>query len=273
MNIKELSIIKKIQLEMMDAIHQVCVDNGIRYYITAGSALGSVRHKGFIPWDIDIDIAMPRSDYGRFKKECAGLLPSSMYYVDYTTEHDFHAPHALVVKKNTRMRRAKDKKWIEGIFVDIFPLDNVPNDVDLQKKQAECIKSIKSRKSYALASKQWSTEPGFFKKVKKLLALPWALCVSVDKLNKKMDDEMRRYDDDDSCTNCCSMASGYTYEKQNMPKAYYGEPKLMEFEGRFYFGPEKPHEYLTKLYKDYMKLPDVKTQEAVMGYFDKVEIN
>lgn len=63
----EIIAYQKLQLKMMKMIHQVCVENNIEYYIIGGTLLGSVRHKGFIPWDIDIDIAMTRANYQKFK--------------------------------------------------------------------------------------------------------------------------------------------------------------------------------------------------------------
>lgn len=107
----------------MDYIHDVCEKNNISYYIVGGTLIGALRHKGFIPWDIDIDISMPREDYSRFKNifinECK---ESDFEYLDYSILDNFFKPHAIVRKKFTSFRIKDDinSKYDYGVFVDVF---------------------------------------------------------------------------------------------------------------------------------------------------------
>ena len=105
----ELKAIKSIQLEMMDEIHKICVRNGITYYMIAGTLLGAVRHGGFIPWDADVDIAMPREDYERFGVLCKAELSDQYRYLDYHQVQNYVHPHALVSHKGTRLNGKYDR--------------------------------------------------------------------------------------------------------------------------------------------------------------------
>lgn len=86
MTYEELRKIQEQQIRIMDEIHKLCVKKNYRYYMIGGSALGAVRHKGFIPWDVDIDIAMPRKDYDAFSIEGYKDLPNFLEFHDYKTD-------------------------------------------------------------------------------------------------------------------------------------------------------------------------------------------
>ena len=127
---KELKHLQNIQLMILKDIIDLCEKNNIDYFAIGGTALGSVRHKGFIPWDDDIDIGMLRSDYDKFLKICKTQLNDNYYVLNDQTEKNFFLPFTKICLKDT----IYEEWWIkqvnieEGIFVDIFVFENTPNN-------------------------------------------------------------------------------------------------------------------------------------------------
>ena len=146
MNKADFKKLQSVQMEIMDEVHRVCTENNILYYIIAGTALGAVRHGGFIPWDLDIDVAMPRSDYERFQKICNEKMSDRFICRNYKNTKGYLRPHALVCIKDTYLSTKSEKYNTNeqnlGIYLDVFPLDNAPDDVALREKQAEQIKKL-----------------------------------------------------------------------------------------------------------------------------------
>lgn len=267
----QLERIKERQLEIMDEIHRLCETNKISYYIIGGTLLGAVRHKGFIPWDVDIDIAMTREEYIRFKEICARELGRDYFYTDYHDEKNYIAPHARVCDRNSRLEIKFDRlnsfNMVSGIYIDVFPLDNAPDDVSLREWQAQKLKAVRILKErripYSYSAKRWKRIAHHIRS----FLLSW---ISVPKLNAYQQNLMMKFSSED--TQCvCSMASQYAYSKQCMPREIYGTPVLLEFEGRKYYAPEKYTDYLTRIYGDYMQLPPEEKRRANMEIYRTVE--
>lgn len=263
---------QKAQLELSDLLDNLCKELGINYYLIGGTLLGAVRHKGFIPWDTDIDVAMVRSDYEKFKKYWQNRDDDNYFYQHYTTEKNHRSPHALLkIKKSLIVNKDQITKYkcaYNGIYLDIFPLDNPPENEKKRKKQAKKIKNI-SRIIY-LKSGYVYQDNGKIKKLMKKIVSKLLFFVSFKYLNTKLDQTMQKYNDSSS-EYLVSMASHYSYKKQLMPKEIYGEPVRIEFEGRQYCAPAKTHEYLTRIFKDYMKLPPEEEREKCFAWIDRIE--
>lgn len=270
MNMDEFKKLQSVQLEIMDEVHRVCCEHQITYYIIGGTALGAVRHGGFIPWDLDIDIAMPRADYERFAQVAPTALTSRYIYRDYKNTPKFMHPHALVCVKNTKLSTRfgylNPQEEDLGIFLDVFPLDEAPADEALQKEHSEKIMKIK-RLKYLRRGLVY--RKGFLQKVLKRARSAMLFYYSIDRINADFEKVCRKYEGSNSGY-WCSMASQYRYSKQCMPQEVYGNPQLVEFAGRQYYAPEKLDDYLTRIYGNYMELPPEKERRANLGYFDKV---
>jgi lipopolysaccharide cholinephosphotransferase len=130
---RQLSLeeMKKIELEMIEDIHNFCEENDIDYFLCGGSLLGAVRHKGFIPWDDDIDIGMTRENYDKFLK----LYRSEKYNVRHASlDEPYYFPYIKICDKRTVLHTITDFGCEMGVWVDIFPMDNVPENMKKTKK-------------------------------------------------------------------------------------------------------------------------------------------
>ncbi len=267
-------IVQEYLLQAMDEIHALCVKNDIRYYLIGGSALGAIRHNGFIPWDVDIDIAMPREDYERFAQVSKNALPEGLSYHDYKNTKGYYRPHAVICLDNIYAYINSEyylKSKEEKLFIDIFPLDNAPNDERLREQQAKelaKLKKIQSRKECVLYKRNSKLQILIKKLIKLILSL-----YSLQKLERKRERIMTLYSQDESSRCWCSMVSHYSYKKQCIEKEVYGTPKKMIFAGREYFVPEQTAEYLKRIFgNNYMQLPPVEQRIRPDDVIEKIVI-
>lgn len=195
MNMEELRNYQLTQLELLDITDKVCKELKLTYYLIGGTLLGAVRHQGFIPWDADIDIAMPRADYEAFLKYWNENPSDRYFYQHYTTEKNHLCPHAILKIKNTKVymkeRLTKYAPKHEGIYMDIFPLDNPPSTQNLQKKQANKIKQIK--RIIELKSGYEYASTSVLKKIAKKIIQAVLSPFSFAYLNKELDKCMSKY--------------------------------------------------------------------------------
>lgn len=252
-----LEAIHEAQLFIMDDIHRICVKYGIKYYLIGGSAIGAIRHKGFIPWDIDIDIAMPREDYERFSVVAQSELLPQLKILNYTDDPMFTSPHILVILKNSVLTFTSDlvntqfKRY--GLFVDILPLDKVPVAKTTKKRQKHCLKYLKTIYSYRVLQ-YYKTDSTIKKRLKKII-IPIVYKFPTTPVINRLHRVAQWGNKDENYLELCSMLSHYDYDKLCMPKEWFGTPRLMEYSGRFYFAPQCIEKYLTKLFGDYMSFP------------------
>jgi lipopolysaccharide cholinephosphotransferase len=127
-NNKSLGYIHNEGLTILDEIHKICSENNISYFLDSGTALGAIRHNGFIPWDDDIDIGMLRDDYERFVQIAKTKLNTDFYLHSYETDPNFPKFYIKIRKNGTIMHENGDECYNhQGLWVDIFPFDNVSN--------------------------------------------------------------------------------------------------------------------------------------------------
>lgn len=138
---KTLRQLQMIELEMLLEVDRICKKCNIRYNVIGGTLLGAVRHQGFIPWDDDADLAMLRSEYEKFRKACKTELDASRFYFqDAETTEGYRWGYGKLRRKNTLFLREfqEHMPYEQGVFIDIFPLDSVPDSYFLR-----CLENIR----------------------------------------------------------------------------------------------------------------------------------
>jgi len=264
-NSDEVRIAHSILLDLLKEFHKFCLKHNLKYYIIGGTLLGAVRHKGFIPWDVDADVAMPRSDYERFLILVEKDFPSEYFVQNIRTDKMFYTPKTKILVKGTRKYNAKRYAVSSrnGLNLDIFPLDVVPKGYIKRKIQRWKIKTLRKITSFKVVEHYepktiWEKFKKFIIRSFQLLSKPIPQRKIVDCMTKTM----TKYNNIDSGF-LCSMASHYDYNKQVMDKSIYGEGRLIEFEDTKLIAPDRTIDYLTQIYGDYLKIPSKEKQEAM----------
>lgn len=127
---EELRELQMIEVEMLVEVDRICKKCGIKYCISAGTQLGAVRHKGFIPWDDDADVAFLRPEYEKFRNACKKELDKERFYFqDYRNTPGYRWGYGKLRRKNTHFIRLGQEHmpYEQGVFIDIMPYDNVPD--------------------------------------------------------------------------------------------------------------------------------------------------
>lgn len=264
MNEKEVRIAHRILLDLLITFHQFCESHKLKYYIIGGTLLGAVRHKGFIPWDVDADVAMPREDYEKMLS-LVSEFPQDYFIQNINTEKHFHTPKTKIIvngakKDNPDNYLASSRT---GLNLDIFPLDVPPSEINKRKIQRLKIKFFKFILSIKLKMKKspMSTKAKIKHSLRTLLRVilyPITNKIIINTMTRVM----TKFNKKDSGL-LCSMASHYDYNKQVMSKEIYGDGQEIEFEGKILIAPDKIEEYLTQIYGDYMKTPSVEKRQAM----------
>lgn len=137
----EIIKVWEIEQEILDVFHEFCVKHSLNYSLAYGTLLGAIRHQGFIPWDDDIDVMMPRKDYNLFLELWLKEMPSGYILQNYELEDDYTNNFAKIRKQHTTFLQSddeKEKKYHKGIFIDIFPIDRVA-PTTLKRKYQYCM--------------------------------------------------------------------------------------------------------------------------------------
>ncbi len=260
--------LQKKLLELLKWFDEFCKKNNLRYFLVGGTMLGATRHQGFIPWDDDIDVGMPRADYERMAK-ILSLNPDKNYILEtpYTPAKDFYYPYSKIYDTSTTLIENTKYKIRRGIYIDVFPLDGIGNTPEVAAKNYKKIK-----KQYQLLMTRVATVRkgrGFFKNFSVVLMRFLPKCFFDEKkLLKKLDETCSQISFDDS--KYVANLVGNWWDKEIMPKNVFGTPKSIVFENLNLFGVEFPDEYLTHLYGNWKKLPPVEKQ---ISHHDFIYIN
>lgn len=263
----------KTLLYIMDEIDKICEKNKINYSLIGGSMIGAVRHKGFIPWDDDIDVAMLREDYEKFARVCYSTLDDKFQWQSILTDPDYPYGFGKLILKGTECISAghENEKWQKGIYVDVFPLDDIPTNKYLQKKHKFCnlllIKMLERKMKGKIINKNLNKIIIFH------LIDILNIFVSFNFLRKKLEKNMLRYEKSNSEI-VSNLGGYYGYEKEMTYKKYFKKFIRVPFEDRNYYIIKEYDLYLTSVYGDYMKMPPEdkrRTHEFIILEFGEYE--
>jgi len=246
--IESIEEVHKLQLDLLTFFDQKCKENNLRYFLAGGTLLGAVRHQGFIPWDDDIDVAMPRKDYEKFI-EISKDFKNQYKVIAMENTKNAVLPFGKLVNENySNYRKTLDGKY--GIRMDIFPLDGLGNDYEEALKRGKSI--LFAKKFFTVCFKN-----NIFSKFLNKLNFQK---ISYKHLVKKL----KKHNFDDS-KYVGSIVGGLRKLDEIFEYRIYSENRLMKFEDKEFSGMKYYDEYLKKMYGDYMKLPPKEKQIAEHG--------
>ena len=256
---RELSLAehKQYQLGILKSVADFCDANGLRYYLAYGTLIGAVRHKGFIPWDDDIDLQMPRPDFEKF----IATYKDEVYKV--VDPYSDMARHSMLKVIDSRTLKIENKVKYEdgqtmGIDIDIFPLDGQPESETLYEKYYNKKHRLLRKFNYIITDvKQYSLKSKIYRIVPYLIANLMTKNQILDKLRKinaEFDYETSKY--------IGATDSMYNSIKNRNPREWYADVVALDFEEYKFKAPVGYHEILERMYGDYMALPPEDKQVA-----------
>lgn len=248
--------LKSIQIVILDKFSEYCKLNNLKYSLAYGTALGAVRHKGYIPWDDDVDVMMPRKDYEYFINNFNKSHNDIKCY-SYPNNTDYCQPFAKICAENTVMNEYLYNKDCYGVYIDLFPIDGVKNSLQVSFIAA-LLHALNAKKAVNL---------GFRSVYKKMLIIIGKIIlyfISVQKIVAFIQKYSRRHNINDALFACVLCST--TAKKEVLPKNIYEECVDIEFEGKKYFIVKDYDTYLHACYGDYMSLPPLNKRESTHKY-------
>jgi len=245
------------ELPMIRELDRVCRANDINYVLVGGSMLGAVRHKGYIPWDDDADIAMLREDYDKFKRHAGELDPAICYFQDHDTDPEYRWGYGKLRRTGSKYVRVGQEhlKCKTGIFIDVFPMDDVPlSTVGQMLQDFHC---------FCLRKTLWSEVGKYSAGGPLRLWFSLLSHVPVSFVFQQLDRYIRKSGNatPNRVRTLLFPASGKLYrktpikERYGMPKKWFLDRAEYDFEGYRFYGTRDYDAILTHFYGDYMKLP------------------
>ena len=258
-------ILRKVQLAQLDMAKEfkrICNKNNINYFMDSGTLLGAVRHKGFIPWDDDLDFGMLREDYEKFLKIATAELDSKYFLQTWKNDDGFPYGFSKIRKKNTVYVEAIDQKTSghKELWIDIFPYDVYPDNVDCRKEQGKKLMKYRYTLMMKVGMTPWARHRSIIEKIVVFCKyIPYIMLSKVktkEELIENSEEEMMKYNSTKSA-NVFPQGGGVPYGKWVIPNECVEETVLLPFEDDEFMAPKKYNEYLTLSYGDYMKLPPI----------------
>ena len=268
-----MDLLHKVDMDIVKEVVRICDAHNLKYFMLGGTMLGAVRHGGFIPWDDDIDLGMPRDDYEAFLKIAPTELPAHMKTVNYRTDRKFQYYITRVLDTDTKVieeRIGNDSKYTNA-SIDIFPIDGTPNNPILRKiyffrvlfhraLMSLCYKDSidrKRKRSFKEKVLLWVMERIPVEK----LTTPYKQKCKIDKLLRSQKVEGSEF---------IGNIMGAYRTREIVPAEFYGEGKFYAFEDIQLRGMADADAYLTFTYGDYLQLPP---EESRKTHFKILEIH
>ena len=256
---KEISIeeMKQVELDVLREFHKICVENGFHYSIVGGTLIGAVRHKGFIPWDDDIDVTMTRPEYEKFKAFCKAnktgfdLICNELYSNYGYLFPKLANPNTMIIDDNVDRYELRN-----GVGLDIFIYDGMGNTREEAVKrfnstraERELLVAANWKRYFRSKTHAWYYEPA------RLALYIASRPVNFTRLIQKIEKKYEKYDFNNYkyVGNLCSDMRA----RSILPRNCFDDYVELDFEGEYFMAMKGYKEYLTTLFGDYMQLPPV----------------
>lgn len=266
---EQLKAVQAIELSILLKFDSICKKNNISYQLFSGTLLGAVRHKGFIPWDDDIDVCMLRTDYEQFLT-CASPeeLGDDYFLQTYKTDPASVVQFAKLRKNNTVFEPENEvsSSSHKGIYIDIFPLDNVKPDTKAGKKQYKDFNRLYSIVTSTVKSRVKATK-SFPKKILRYCFYGMTRIIPKSYFDNKLQKVLKRFDNEETeyVNHLTNGTGGNRPKRFLLKKTVYCDMIELEFEGHMFPAPRAYDAILTQCYGDYMTLPPIEEQNPHHG--------
>ncbi|MBR2189852.1 MAG: LicD family protein [Eubacterium sp.] len=253
MNELELQKLHSLELELAKELRRICARHRIRYFMIAGTLLGAVRHGGFIPWDEDMDFGMLRADYNRFLAACETELDHGRFFLQTTdTDPAYTYAFAKLRLNGTEIVEAlsQDAGAHNGIYIDIFPFDNVPDQPVLRRLHRLERYVWKNMLAVRLGYRNGQKRAAILQKMLKTAAavLPHRFIL------RQKERAFVRYNGRQT-KRIVTAEGSYRYDRETIPARYARKLRSLPFEDTTFPAFTEYREYLEHMYGDYMQPP------------------
>ena len=260
---------QKIAFEVLKKVTSVCEEQNIRYYLVFGTLVGAIRHKGFVPWDDDVDIMMPRPDHDRFVKYFVEHPEKFENLKIFNPELNSDYPYMITRVSDDRYRIVmyNEKPYGMGVFIDIYPYDGLGNT---WKEAVKFERRGDRLSSLCFQATRVHLEKGItkstFRKIIKLPVFIFSKAVGKDFFQKKLLQQARvkPYETTKYVGNAVWGSGG---EICIYDRKLFSDYVLVDFEGEKFRAPKGYDAFLRHIYGDYMKLPPKKYRRPHHGYY------
>lgn len=260
---KDLSIddLRKIQLGILKYLSEFCEKYGIKYYLFYGSLLGAVRHEGYIPWDDDIDIAIFREDYEKFFATFNKEGNKQYKAISIETDSEYYLPMGKVIDLQTILiediRGGKEL----GVYVDVFPIDYLPNDMAVRERLIKKLLLMKKLLLYKQGI--WSAKRSFIKNILYLIVQFLSLPISNNYLCKKINFyASQKSNREETSILCGDLVSDIDSDREIWHAEFFKDTMYVKFENMNMPAPAEYDAILRTTYGDYMELPPKEEQKS-----------
>lgn len=257
--------IQSVGLDIMKEIHSFCMENGIEYSLAYGSMIGAVRHKGYIPWDDDIDLWMTRPNFEKFNstfQSKKGFRLMSVYdkdnYCNFTRIYETEKTHVIYP--------AKACPFDVGVWVDVFPIDGISDDFDTFKQDYATIRTLGKRILKARYDMRFLERGNLYEKTRSVIKLLFKKIFlgGISGMHKKIVDLCKTYSFEEStyCASLVCVEAIRNNKPETFPKTDFSTYTLMPFESEMLMVSTHYDHILTTIFGDYMQIPPKEKQIA-----------
>lgn len=244
--------LKKIEFDILKYFKKICIENQLQYFLCGGTLLGAIRHKGFIPWDDDIDVFMPRADYEKLLQVMKKKEEEKYQLYEHTYYKNYLYPFAKLCDTNTVLIEEYNFGMEIGVYIDIFPIDNIPDNDILYKKLYKKYSKLHFLLVTATDRHPWKSHK-WYKCIPKGLLHYILQLYGASKITKKMIENAKLYNNIDTGF-CGGVVWGYGL-RERMSKKCFEKAVPVEFEKEIFDAPAGYEIYLKQIYNDYMQWP------------------